>query len=321
MIYNTNKAGTTSANHYLRFLLFNTMKAALMKKLILASAVAAALAAPTVVLAQTAPAAAAAPASPHTFSANVGVVSDYIFRGISQTHGGPAIQGGVDYSHSSGLYASAWASNVSWVKDAQDTSANVEIDVYGGFKNTFGSSDWNYDLGVISYNYPGTKTVKANNSAKSDTVEVYAGLGWKWLSAKYSYTTSSNFISWYGGPTGTNTNIDTRGSDYLELNANYDLGSGWGINGHIGSQKVKNYQAAGDTNASYMDYKVGGTKDFGWGVLGLAVTWTDTKGTCNGGAGGTNAYCWGKYNAGSNTSNGFYNAAQTKGVLSFLKTF
>lgn len=292
-----------------------------MKQLVLASAVVAALAAPTVVLAQAAPAAAAAPASPHTLSANVGVVSYYIFRGISQTRGGPAIQGGVDYSHSSGFYASAWASNINWVKDQQDKSVPAEIDVYGGFKNTFAGDDWNYDLGVITYNYPGSGDVKANFSAKTDTVEVYAGLGWKWLSAKYSYTTSSNFIGWYGGPTGLNTNINSKGSDYLELNANYDLGDGWGINGHLGSQKVKNYQAIRDTNASYMDYKIGGTKDFGWGVFGLAVTGTNSKGSCNGGDGGTNAYCWGKYNAKSNTSNGFYNASQTKGVLSFLKTF
>lgn len=289
-----------------------------MKKLVLASAVLAALATPPAVMAQ---AVAGAPASPHTFSGNVGVVSDYLFRGISQTRGGPAIQGGVDYAHSSGLYAGAWTSNINWVKDQQDTSVPVEIDIFGGFKNTFAGGDWNYDLGVISYNYPGTKTVTTNNSAKADTVEISAGLGWKWLSAKYSYATSSNFIAWYGGPSGTNTNMNTRGSDYIELNANYELGDGWGINAHIGSQKVKNYQSAGDTNASYADYKIGGTKDLGWGVVGLAITATSSKGSCNGGAGGTNAYCWGKYNTSSTSSNGYYNAAQTKAVLSLLKTF
>jgi hypothetical protein len=54
--------------------------------------------------------AADAPASPHTLTANVGFTTDYIFRGISQTSTNPAVQGGVDYSHSSGLYAGVWGS-------------------------------------------------------------------------------------------------------------------------------------------------------------------------------------------------------------------
>ena len=49
-----------------------------------------------------------APASPHTVTANLGVVTDYRFRGVSQTHENPAIQGGVDYAHASGLYLGAW---------------------------------------------------------------------------------------------------------------------------------------------------------------------------------------------------------------------
>ena len=282
-----------------------------MKKLVLVSAVAAALAAPSVVFAQ---------ASPHTFSANVGVVSDYLFRGISQTRGKPALQGGADYAHSSGLYAGIWGSNVKWVSDAQNTSVPVELDVYGGYKNSFAGGDWNYDLGLITYNYPGSKDVKANVSAKADTTEVYAALGWKWLTAKYSYATSSNFMAWYGGPAGANTNQGTKGSNYLELNAAYDLGDGWGINGHIGSQKVKNYVKVGDTDASYTDYKLGVTKDFGFGVVGLAYSTTSSKGTCNA-AGGTNAYCWGRYNTGTNTTSDFRNMSQDQVVLSFSKTF
>ena len=43
---------------------------------------------------------------------NVGLTTDYVFRGISQTDEKPAIQGGLDYAHSSGAYAGVWASNV-----------------------------------------------------------------------------------------------------------------------------------------------------------------------------------------------------------------
>lgn len=286
-----------------------------MKKTLIAAAVAAACAAPSVVLAQDA-------ASPHSFTANAGVVTDYLFRGISQTHGKPAIQGGVDYAHSSGLYAGVWGSTIKWVDDAQDRSVPVEIDVYGGYKNTFAGGDWNYDIGYITYNYPGTKSTPANVSAKANTQEVYAALGWKWLTAKYSYATSSHFIGWYGGATGTDTSKNTRGSDYLELNANYDLGNGWGVIGHVGKQKVKNYIASGQTDASYMDWKVGVTKDVGYGVFGLAYSDTDVKGVCSqNSASNTNAYCWGEYNRGSNSSTNFRNAAQGQVVLSFSKTF
>jgi uncharacterized protein (TIGR02001 family) len=305
-----------------------------MKKLVLVTAVAATLAAPAAVFAQAAPA--AAPASPHTFTANVGVVSDYLFRGISQTRGKPALQGGADYSHSSGLYAGIWGSTIKWVSDAQNTNVPLEVDVYGGYKNAFAGGDWNYDLGLITYNYPGTKDVPLNASAKANTSEVYGAIGWKWLTAKYSYATSKNFIAWYGGPGGVNSGvvgpngtlaprIDTRGSDYLELNAVYDLGEGWGVTGHIGKQKVKNYTKVSDTNASYADYKVGVTKDTPYGVFGLAVSATTSKGACpsNGvaPANGLNAYCWGVYNAGTTSSNNFRNMSQSQAVLSYSKSF
>jgi uncharacterized protein (TIGR02001 family) len=68
-----------------------------MRKSLIAAAIAGTVALPSAVMAQ-----AAAPASPHTFTGNVGVVSNYIFRGISQSAAKPAIQGGFDYAHSSG---------------------------------------------------------------------------------------------------------------------------------------------------------------------------------------------------------------------------
>src|ERR1043165_6505878 len=75
---------------------------------------------PAAVLAQTpppAPAPAAPPAPDYTLTANVGLFSEYIFRGISQTGGKPAVQGGFDWTHSSGFYFGTWASNISWLED------------------------------------------------------------------------------------------------------------------------------------------------------------------------------------------------------------
>jgi len=302
-----------------------------MRKLILGTAVAAAFTAPVAVstaYAQTA----AAPASPITY--NVGVVSDYLFRGISQTHGRPAIQGGVDYAHSSGLYLGAWASQITWVKDLY-SSGRTEIDVYGGYKNPFAGGDWNYDVGYITYNYPGSGAAYTTNlaaavagAAKPNTQELYGAIGYKWLTGKYSYTTSKNFIGWQGG---VNANQTTRGSDYLELNANYDVGDGWTLIGHYGHQNVKGSVTLvpalnSARSASYSDWKLGVSKDVGFGTVTLAYSTTNADGTCSNAAGAinTNPYCWGNsgnVNGVSGPTTGFKDASKGTTVLSFLKTF
>src|SRR5262245_6966550 len=103
------------------------------KTIIAASLATAAFAVPTLASAQAAPA--AAPASPHTFTGNMAIVSDYRFRGISQTFKQPALQGGLDYSHSSGFYVGNWNSNID--EGAGFPSGNLEMDFYGGWKNTW----------------------------------------------------------------------------------------------------------------------------------------------------------------------------------------
>ena len=72
---------------------------------------------PAAALAQTTPAAAAAPESEFTFTGNLGLYSQYVFRGISQTNEKPAVQGGFDLGHKSGFYVGTWASNQSWITD------------------------------------------------------------------------------------------------------------------------------------------------------------------------------------------------------------
>ncbi len=103
-----------------------------MRKSLITIAVLGALAAPSFVFA-----ADAAPASDFTASYNVGLFSQYIFRGLTQTNNKPALQGGFDVSHKSGLYIGGWASNVSWLRDNgassyYNTGGSLEIDLYGG---------------------------------------------------------------------------------------------------------------------------------------------------------------------------------------------
>jgi uncharacterized protein (TIGR02001 family) len=198
--------------------------------------------------------------SPHSLSGNLSLTSDYVFRGVSQTGNGPAIQGGFDYEHASGLYIGTWGSNVSWVKEGGfKNNSSMEIDLYGGYRGSL-PADIGYDVGAITYYYPGDKVA---GIATPDTTEVYASASWEFLTLKYSHVVSKNFIGWVG--TG-----DSRNSNYLELNADYDLGNGWGILGHVGKQKVKNLGVA-----DYTDWKIGVSKDIGFGTIALAYTDTD----------------------------------------------
>jgi len=288
-----------------------------MQKKIISLAVLGAILSPLAVFAEEP---APAPADPLSF--NVGVVSDYLFRGVSQTHGQPALQGGIDFAHPSGFYIGAWGSNITWVKDFLG-KGSVEIDVYGGYKNTFGGGDFSYDVGYITYNYPSHGSAIPTILANPNTQELYASLGYKWLSAKYSYATSSHFIGWYGGAA---YDQNTRGSDYLELNANYDLGDGWTLIGHLGKQKVKgSVTTAAIKDASYQDWKIGVTKDVGFGVVGLAYSATNTSGSCGNPfpAANASAYCWGNggFVAGTGPTSGFKDVSKGTAVLSFLKTF
>src|SRR5688572_12631109 len=100
-----------------------------------------------------------APTPEHNITGNIGLFSQYIFRGLTQTNRDPALQGGFDYAHSSGIYAGTWASNISWLRENASARAggvtvpngtygeggSLEWDFYGGYKGTVG--DFGYDLG------------------------------------------------------------------------------------------------------------------------------------------------------------------------------
>lgn len=245
-----------------------------MKKSLIALALVSAFAAPA--FAQTAaPAAAeAAPASPHTLTANIGLFSDYRFRGITQTASRPALQGGFDYAHSSGFYVGNWNSNVD--PSAGYPDGNLEMDFYGGFKPTFG--DFGLDIGGIVYYYPGSSVASGKNSG--DTVtnkEIYLGGSWKFLSAKVFYSVDDYFSARGMDSTGAVTGKSTKGTYYGDLSANFDLGDGWGINAHVGYTDVKNVY-----NADYTDWKLGVTKDISGWVLGASYVGTDAKGGTTG---------------------------------------
>jgi uncharacterized protein (TIGR02001 family) len=235
-----------------------------MKKVLMSTAIAAACSTPFAVLAQAAP----AKAEPEfTIAGNAGLFSDYRFRGYSQTDYNPALQGGIDFAHKSGFYLGNWNSNVN---STLYNGASLEMDFYGGYKTTFG--DFGLDVGTIYYYYPGTG---AYGPFEADNWEVYIGGSWGPLSAKYYYS-FTDFFGLNSQALGLPGDIDTKGSQYLDLTGTFDLGSGWGVVGHVGWQKIKRGRDIGLIDDSVLDYKIGVTYDIagsGW-IGGLAVIGT-----------------------------------------------
>ncbi len=221
------------------------------------------LATSSAAFAQTAPA-----AETPEVTYNVGVVSQYRYRGIAQTKGDPALQGGVDYANANGFYAGAWASTIKWIKDAaQDGSTkgkgDVELDLYAGYK--FEAAGVAYDVGYLRYEYVGNnyKDVYAGN-VNANTDEVYGAATYGVFTAKYSHAFSNLFG--YSG---------SRHSHYVDLSATFDLGQGYSLVPHAGRQVVEGTNHA----FSYNDYALTLNKDLGNGLsASVAAIATNGKG-------------------------------------------
>lgn len=206
-------------------------------------------------------------------SFNVGAVSDYRYRGVSQSRLKPALQGGFDYAFPSGFYVGNWNSTISWIKDAGNIAGvnagktPLEIDLYGGYKGDIVKDSLTYDVGGLYYLYAGNKYDKIGGTSKADTFELYGALTYSVLTVKYSHSLTNLFGTGGGGAPGS------KGSGYLDATATFDLGSGLSLAPHIGRQKVRHYSIA-----SYTDYSLTLGKDFGGGFsLSAAAVMADVK--------------------------------------------
>jgi len=217
-----------------------------------------------------------------SLTTNMGYVSDYRARGVSQTWRRAAAQAGIDLTHSSGFYAGAFGSNVT---PNTYPNANVELDLYAGYNGTVAAVEGlGYTAGVIGYFYPGGSWKKYRyftdgpelpqtpQGGRWDTYEANAGISYKWISAKASVTLGD----WYGAEQKTGWTKSTRGTTYLELNAAIPTPlDGLTLIGHVGRLNVNgelNLNAdfsgigggsapsgstSGATSPDYTDYKVG----------------------------------------------------------------
>ena len=193
--------------------------------------------------------AAAEPTPDFTFTGNVAITNNYIFRGFSQTNGDFAIQGGLDLSHKSGLYVGTWASNVEFKDQSApfSNSSSIEVDLYGGYKGTFGNSIFSYDIGAIWYAYPG------DNGVGYDYWEFYgkltADLGFAQVGSGIVY--SPDFFA----NTGDMLNIP------LNITVPIPLGSDtWGlsISGQLGYNKYLDNGVTWDGfHDDYLNWNIG----------------------------------------------------------------
>jgi hypothetical protein len=186
---------------------------------------------------------------------NLGLTSDYRFRGVSQTQNAPAVQGGVDYNHKSGFYVGNWNSSVS--SDLYTNGSGVESDLYAGFKSKFLGFD--LDVGSMNYFYP-----RATNgtSTNFDTNELYVAVGKGPLTAKVSNSLSNYF--------GTS---NSKNSQYYQADIVQPLGkSKISLLAHVGRTEVNN-----NSNLNYTDYNVGlGYNLQGWDLAAKYYTNTGT---------------------------------------------
>jgi uncharacterized protein (TIGR02001 family) len=255
-------------------------------------------------------------------TANVTVVNDYRYRGLTQSNFKPAIQGGFDYAHESGFYIGNWNSSISWISDGYGTapaaspavSAPIEMDFYAGIKKELIAEGFATDIGVLQYYYP-----IANLPRNSSTASVAASTGRQGNGLSPNTTEAyiaQNFT--FGPVTGfaklsyALTNIfgiyNSSGSYYPDLTVNYDTGvSGLTLNAHAGYQYIANN--ASGYNYSYTDWKLGVTKDFGGGLSGSLAYVSTTAGKIGA------TYLYAAPAAGSK------NQGQGGGLISLTKTF
>jgi uncharacterized protein (TIGR02001 family) len=185
---------------------------------------------------------------------NLGLTSDYRYRGVSQTQNAPAVQGGIDYTHSSGFYVGNWNSSVS--SSMYTNGSGLESDVYAGFKKDI-YKGLTIDVGSYNYFYP-RATTSANTGSNFDTYEGFLGLGYGPVSAKYSRTLGNGYF-------GT---ANARGSEYFQADVNYPVTGKISVLAHAGRTNVAN-----SSSLNYSDYNVGLGYDLqGWNIAAKYYT-------------------------------------------------
>jgi len=194
-------------------------------------------------------------------SANIGVTSNYVWRGATQTDDSAAVSGGVDFSHDSGIYAGTWASNVDF-----GSGGEVEWDLYAGFAGEAGSIG--YDLGVVHYAYP--------DSDDADFTEFAASASVSMFTVGFAYTFNSDVTDAAGS-----AEAFLEGDVYYYASAGFDLQDDFGLGLTLGRYTFDD-DGEGGTDLDYNHYQLDLTKAAGdFGDFAFSISKADKE--ANGG--------------------------------------
>ncbi len=203
--------------------------------------------------------AASGAASAIELSGNVALTTDYVWRGISQTDGSPAIQGGFDADLGNGVYAGVWGSNVDFGDDDygdDDSSANIELDVYAGWAGEFNGVG--VDVGVIHYAYP-------TSDSDTDFTEVYVGLSMGPAS-----------VTQYFGVDGKSDDLgDKDYGNYTDLGLDLGEYNGVSLAAHLG------YYDLNSGSGDYWDWKLAASTSYMGVDLEVAYSDVDNSDSAN----------------------------------------
>ncbi|WP_442678634.1 TorF family putative porin [Sphingomonas sp. ASY06-1R] len=208
---------------------------------------------------------------PITVSGSIGLVSDYRFRGVSQSDKHMAVQGGLTATHTSGFYAAVWGSNLAgW---GTFGGSNMELDLVGGYKTPIGGGA--LDVGLTWYMYPG-------GASNTDFAEPYAKLsgtaGPLNLLAGVAYAPKQEALGNFSNT--PNSRGQKKDNLYLWGDANAGVpGTALTVKGHIGYSHGNPGLGPNGTSVAptgeYFDWLVGADYVLGPVVLGIAYVDTD----------------------------------------------
>jgi len=160
-------------------------------------------------------------------SANVSFASDYIWRGMTQSAGGPAVAGGFDLSTDSGFYIGTWGSSVQFSDGEAVDTTELELDVYLGYSTDI-ADNISLDVGYITYTYPGA--TDANFDEAYIGFDIY-GFGISYASGMDNAPDYAQVS--YGIDAGPGTFSVSYG-DYEDTSNDFLIGYDWGVGGDFG---------------------------------------------------------------------------------------
>ena len=187
----------------------------------------------------------------YAITGNIALTSDYMFRGLTQTWGGPAVQGGADLTMKNGFAAGFWASSIS---DKSYPGASLELDLYASYGTQI-NDDWSWRAGLYGYLYPKGNLDEAGLASRSfNTLEANASVTWKWLTLKYSRA----LTDYFGIDTEQGYRDDSKGTGYVQLDATLPIDEKWSVTLHAArtdiTTRLATALANGADDPDYSDF-------------------------------------------------------------------